>query len=158
MSDSTVAKRFALGFTRGQPDECWEWQKGRQKAGYGAINDRGKVLATHRVAWELANGPIPEGMHVLHRCDNPPCVNDGHLFLGTPKDNDTDKRKKGRANHRGMKGEAHPMTKLTDDDVRAIRASVGTEREVAEKYGVSGTCIGYIRRRQTWKHVPDTPH
>lgn len=76
---------------------CWEWQAGRNEHGYGLFATRrsGRSRA-HRVAYERFVGPIPEGLHVLHTCDNPPCVNPAHLFLGTVKDNSKDMMRKGR--------------------------------------------------------------
>ena len=78
---------------------CWEWTAARQTNGYGRIMHNGRPTAAHRVAWELVNGPIPEGMSVLHRCDNRICVRPEHLFLGTYKDNSDDKIAKGRARY-----------------------------------------------------------
>jgi hypothetical protein len=92
-----------------QPNGCREWQ-GALSDGYGVISDRGKQLGTHRVAWKLTNGPIPDGLHVLHHCDNPPCCQteptegypEGHLFLGTPLDNTQDMSAKGRNHFRAQ--------------------------------------------------------
>ena len=75
---------------------CWEWLAGKDKDGYGKIKIRGKTLQAHRVSWGIHNGPIPEGIGVLHRCDNPSCVNPLHLFLGTTLDNMRDRDAKGR--------------------------------------------------------------
>jgi hypothetical protein len=85
----------------GEPNErgCREWQGARQPTGYGEITVNGKSATTHRLAWELAHGPIPTGMCVCHHCDNPPCCEPSHLFLGTHKDNMQDAAKKGRWPH-----------------------------------------------------------
>jgi len=77
-------------------DECWEWRGGRHTFGHGSKRIKGVMHYTHRLAWAWVNGPIPEGMCVLHHCDNPPCVNPNHLFLGTKADNNHDKMAKGR--------------------------------------------------------------
>lgn len=80
-------------------DECWLWKGAHRDSGYGqfALFDHGNVPASaHRIAYGLANTGIPKGMHVLHRCDNPPCCNPAHLFAGTQKDNMADKKQKGR--------------------------------------------------------------
>lgn len=99
----TPAERLAAGLKR-QPNGCLEWTRYTNTQGYGRISVDGKDVRTHRFAWELANGLIPPGMHVLHHCDNPPCCEteptpgypDGHLFLGTQADNMRDRATKGR--------------------------------------------------------------
>jgi hypothetical protein len=99
----STAERLAAGLEH-KANGCLEWINGTDGRGYGWIHVDGKTVKTHRVAWILANGPIPEGLGVLHRCDNPPCGEtepseaypDGHLFLGTPADNTADMLSKGR--------------------------------------------------------------
>lgn len=82
----------------GGDDSCWNWTGARLPKGYGIVGiSQGKHKYTHRVAWELTNGPIPEGLWVLHRCDNPPCCNPAHLFIGNNRDNVLDMIQKGRA-------------------------------------------------------------
>jgi hypothetical protein len=81
-------------------DDCMVWRGARNGCGYGAKRIGGKVRSTHRLAWEWANGTIPDGMCVLHRCDNPPCCNPSHLFLGTVADNNRDRKAKGRGYNR----------------------------------------------------------
>lgn len=78
-------------------DGCWEWTGSKRGNGYGCLAVGGRQVGAHRVAWETQNGPIPEGLFVLHKCDNPPCVRPDHLFLGTAKDNAMDMARKGRA-------------------------------------------------------------
>ncbi len=93
---------------------CIEWQGARLSAGYGktgAGGRGGKTLLTHRVAYELTHGPIPDGMFVCHHCDNPPCVNVDHLFLGTHEDNTRDKMDKGRHGYGALYGDDHPKRK-----------------------------------------------
>jgi len=77
-------------------DACWNWKAFIDYKGYGQFGFKNKVVRSHRVAWELTFGPIPSGLHVLHRCDNRKCVNPAHLFLGTNKDNVNDRELKGR--------------------------------------------------------------
>lgn len=133
------------------PNECWEWQGWRHPSGHGQIGRgrRGEGLAyTHVVAWEVTNGPVPDGLWVLHRCDNPPCVNPRHLFLGTPADNTHDMVAKRRHSH----GEAH-ATKLSDHDVQEVRRLIAggrTHQSLADEFGVSRSMIGHIGRFSRW--------
>lgn len=97
-----LAFRFWRKVAKGKPDECWEWQGHRERGGYGTVafrkakNQPYQKLA-HRVAWELSNtADIPDGMFVCHTCDNPPCCNPNHLWLGTQADNNRDMIQKGR--------------------------------------------------------------
>ena len=94
-----IGDRFWPKIVRRGPDECWEWQAAKSTRGYGKLGAPGTDAGceyAHRVSWELHNGPIPDGMHVLHHCDNRICVNPQHLFLGTNLDNILDMRAKGR--------------------------------------------------------------
>jgi len=123
-------------------DECWEWQGVRRRDGYGHATRR---LYAHRAAWELTNGPIPRGLHVCHHCDNPPCCNPSHLFLGTDKTNHYDAAMKGRR-----------AQKLTPAIVRTIRnlvASGTRQRAVARVFSISQPMVGYIARRDMWVWV-----
>ncbi len=97
-----AAARFWAKVDIGAPDKCWEWQASCNPAGYGGFQFNGRFGKAHRAAWELANGPIPEGICVLHRCDNPPCCNPAHLWLGTYADNHRDAVAKGRIDPRKL--------------------------------------------------------
>lgn len=105
----------------------------------------------HRLGWEEKNGPIPVGMHVLHKCDVRRCINPEHLFLGKNADNIADKVAKNR--QRAAQGEANRHAVLTEEDVRAIRASSASQKWLARAYGVSVTHMSNIRTRKKWAHI-----
>jgi hypothetical protein len=95
---------------------CLEWTASRNRKGYGQFRLDGKTERAHRVAWQIAHGPIPDGLHVLHKCDNPPCVAVEHLFLGTDADNAADRDAKGR--HLSARGDAHGTHRHPESLVR----------------------------------------
>ena len=137
---------------------CWIWQTGVMGNNkYGCFNHASKNLAAHRFSYELYVGPIPEGLHVLHKCDRPTCVNPDHLFLGTHQDNVRDMVSKGR--HKlppfriPPKGEQQWAAKLTAPQVLAIRADQRRYKHIAEEYGVSKDLISSIRTRRLWRHI-----
>lgn len=139
---------------------CLEWRGAVTENGYGRINVKGQVQRTHRVAYELYVGPIPEGMMVCHHCDNRPCCNPGHLFLGTPKQNTDDMVDKGRHEswmiEADTAGERNPRAKLTTSAVRKIRqayANGRTLKQIAKCYGVHFDTISKIVNRVTWAHI-----
>jgi len=138
---------------------CWEWTGYKNEKGYGVINLQGKRVLAHRMSWLLICGEIPDGLFLLHRCDNPACCRISHLFLGTLADNNADMDEKGRARRTGLimvgKGEANPSAKLTEKDVREIRASSVPGRKLGPKYGVTQVTIDAIRRRAIWSHITD---
>ncbi len=138
-------------------DECWPWKGRRQWAGYGAFSADGKEWRANRIAWHLANGAIEEGLKVLHRCDNPPCCNPRHLFLGTMADNCVDRDTKGRGvPPKRVVGEATTGAKLTAQDVLDIRrrAEAGeTYVSIARSYPVNKGAISKIVRRERWTHL-----
>lgn len=120
MGNSTLETRFWSKVKPAGPDECWEWTGARDGSGYGNAWYRGNATGAHRVSWILAHGGIPEGMCVLHRCDNPPCVNPAHLFLGTHRDNARDREAKGRRTAPRILGERNGVAKVPDDIVRDV--------------------------------------
>jgi hypothetical protein len=133
---------------------CIEWMGAKLGRGYGSIKRDGATFGAHRLAWELKHGPAPEGMNVLHSCDNPPCCNEEHLFLGTDQDNADDKVAKGRQFR--PQGEKHYRAKLTDKDVLAIRqlSTAGKSLSfLAAEFGVSVSTISLIRTRKIWSHL-----
>lgn len=132
---------------------CVEWTGGfsGSRNQYGRTYVAGKATYAHRLAYEVAYGPIPAGMSVLHKCDNPKCVNPKHLFLGTQADNMHDMAAKKRA--RPPKGEAHRCATLNEACVREIRASGQTPAQLAAQLGLSYQAVWAARNRVTWKHV-----
>lgn len=137
----------------GQPDECWEWTRGKNK-GYGTIRtDDARMRNAHVVAWEIHTGQaLPIGMIIRHTCDNPPCTNPAHLLLGTHADNVADKV----ARNRQDKGEKHGMSKLTEGQVREIRARCAAgewQKNVGHDYGIKQANVSSIIRGKTWGHV-----
>lgn len=132
---------------------CWKWT-GMKSQRYGKIFDRDskKVVGAHRISWELHRGPIPKGMSVCHKCDNPECCNPDHLFIGTVLDNIQDKVRKVR--HR--RGEYSHNARLTPLAVRVARRLRGlgfTYRNIATVFGVSVGCSTSAVKRICWKHV-----
>jgi hypothetical protein len=155
--------RFWSKVAKRGPDECWEWQASLNQAGYGQFavvttrpkrNDR-----AHRVSWILQFGEIPDNLCVLHKCDNPKCVNPNHLFLGTRRDNIHDCIAKGRyrigCRHNG---EAHHRALLTEDDVREIRKLQKAKPRpdwilLGKKLGVHPSTISRAACGRTWSHL-----
>lgn len=138
-----LAERFWAKVDKRGPDERWPWSGPRDRKSYGTI---WPSLRAHRVSYELANGPIPAGMCVCHRCDNPPCVNPAHLWLGTIAENTADKMEKGR--QRFLRGDESPAAKLTTAQIAIIRATPGTQKDVAAQFGISQSHVHRIRHDQ----------
>lgn len=128
--------------------DCIEWTNGSNIKGYGRMWVNGRLVTPHRYAYEQEHGEIPEGLVVMHLCDNPKCYNVAHLTLGTPKENSEDMVRKGRQ----AKGSAL-SGKLTEDDVKHIRESSLSHRALGELYGVSQSTITRIIQRKTWRHI-----
>lgn len=148
----SLVERFNAYVTQ-RGSGCWEWQGFRDPNGYGRLNVKNRPVLAHRISWEIHCGPIGVDQQVLHRCDNPPCVRPEHLFLGDPAANSADKLAKKRHRYGVSRGSDHGCAKLTEDQVREIRTSVGPSRIVAEKYGVSGRQVRDIRTRRSWRHI-----
>lgn len=134
------------------PAGCWEWDGILADNGYGRITVGHKHLKAHRYSYELFIGPIPEGLWVLHDCDNRRCVNPEHLYAGTPKENARDMHSRGRAWVRS--GAESPAAKLTQKDVDDIRKRLTngeTTRMLGEEYGVHSSTISRLNTRRRWK-------
>ncbi len=136
-------------------DTCWIWKSSLNKDGYGNLGIGNNNFRSHRIAWELTNGPIPPKMNVLHHCDVRACCNPSHLYLGTQKENRRDADLRGKTNL--PKGSAHPNAKLTEAQVIEIRSTwkpwVYTARMLSAKYGVKKSVIVDILNGKTWKHI-----
>jgi hypothetical protein len=134
---------------------CWEWQGHRDDRGYGTVSLWGRKHRAHRAAYMLLVGPVPDDLEVCHRCDNPPCVNPDHMFLGTHAENMADAKAKGRS----ARGERVSGAKLTEDDVREIRRRYReggiTQSELGREYGLTQGGIGHIVLGTRWAHVRD---
>lgn len=134
---------------------CWLWLGVPTKAGYGVVHIDRWPVAAHRAAYQMAYGEIADGLLVLHSCDRPLCVNPAHLRVGTAQDNADDMLRRGR--QRWLYGSANPASRLTEDDVRSIRAAAaaGTPRtEIAARHSVRPETIGKVVRRERWADVP----
>lgn len=132
--------------------DCWLWLKAKDKNGYGFFKLARKMIKAHRFMWQLLHGPIDRSLQVCHHCDNPPCVNPDHLFVGTCQDNRDDQTRKGR----NLTGTRNPAAKLTDDDVREIRFlydSGWTQQTIADAYGVAQAHISQICLGRCWHGV-----
>jgi len=153
-------KRFWSKVAVAGADECWEWRASRDANGYGlfCLSGGGRVRA-HRFSWEMANCEIPEGLIILHRCDNPPCVNPAHLRLGTQADNVADMVAKGRQKPPpAPREELHWSATLTAAQAVAIyrrAASREPHRGIARDFGVSPTTVARIARRERWQSATE---
>lgn len=146
-----VAQRFWSKLRHDAARGCWLWTGATSDFGHGVVGRGARgagLVKTHRLAWELTFGAIPDGMSVLHRCDVPECCNPGHLFLGTQADNMRDMSAKGRA--------SAPKAQLNTDQVHAIRrakADGAPTGEIAERFGIKGRQVRRIVSREQWRHV-----
>ena len=158
-------ERFWSKVSRVSLNGCWEWTANKNNQGYGLYRPGGtapKRLA-HRLSYADRNGDIPKGMLVLHKCDNPLCVNPDHLVLGTFRDNTQDMVAKGRHRYKPsgiapptLIGVANPKAKLTEEIVRKLRSEMAAGkavRAIARELSMDAATIRDIRNRKTWRHV-----
>jgi hypothetical protein len=138
----TLEGRFWRYVTKGEPGACWRWTGFCDKDGYGKLRDGEANRPAHVISWEVHFGPVPDGMFVLHSCNNPPCPNPSHLKLGNHQENMQDRIAAGHY----ATGEQHPMAKFSDQVVQAVREAVGTYEQIAERFGMSESHVGNIRR------------
>jgi hypothetical protein len=148
---SLAEKHARLTDRSGGPDACWPWIGALNRKGYGifGVNKVGKIA--HRCAYEFAVGPIPDGLYVLHSCDNRRCQNPAHLRAGDQLANMRDMAERGRANK--VRGPQHGMAKLNEAIVRDIRSSADNRADLARRYGVAWETVDAIVKGQTWAHV-----
>lgn len=143
--------------SRGQPNGCrvWTYLDGRPYTWYAEFSLNGRLVYAHRISYEVHRGPIPPGFHVLHSCDNPPCIEPTHLSVGLPVANAQDRESRGRGRQRC--GENAGKARLTETQVLEIRAGFKcggiTKAQLARKFGVSQTAIRAILTGKTWKHL-----
>ena len=135
---------------------CWTWPEDRLfPSGYGQVWWRGRSQRAHRVAYELACGPIPDGLQVNHHCDNPACIRPDHLYVGTQRENIADAVRRGR-HGRARPGSRHHNAKLTEDDVREMRRRANggeSHTAISADFPVGRDVVSRIVRGLEWRHV-----
>lgn len=153
----TLAERLWRRVERRGDDDCWEWQGNRLPSGYGVIGRGGRgngSILTHRAAYEVACEPIPDGMIVLHSCDNPPCCNPKHLSIGTYADNSQDMLAKKRNAYVAHRGSENGYARINPDIVRYIRTQSHRPRtDVAKELGISPCTVRDVLFGRSWSHV-----
>lgn len=159
-----VEARLLASVIKDQSTECWIWQKAKQRSGHALIKmPGGKMAKAHRVAYEVWVGPIPQGLLVLHSCDNGSCINPKHLRTGTHRDNMDDMVSRGRScsgdrnfnKISPLKGSQIGLSKLTEEAVREIRSGMST-REAMQRFGVGKATVCKARTGFGWKHVAES--
>jgi len=146
----TLIHAFWKKVIKGNDGECWDWSGNKDKDGYPLVSFRGKMFRANRIAILTKGEELMDGYHACHSCGNKSCCNPDHIYLGTPMQNNADKK------HHGTYrcGEKIHCAKLTENDVLQIRKIVGTDVNIAKMFGVSPSNICQIRNRKTWRHLP----
>lgn len=143
--------RFECKYMKGTPNECWEWVASKHPFGYGYFQMRGSTKLAHIVSYNLYIGEIPEGLCVLHSCDNPSCVNPNHFFLGTRTDNAIDKVKKGRQKGPiGNRNAAKINFEIADQIREEYKTGLITQKELGKKYHLHDGTIREITKNRSW--------
>lgn len=153
--DLYIIARFWAKVAVGRPTQCWPWRGGAGDGGYGRFKISGKLVLAHHIAWELANGPLPDsdGYHgsvIRHSCDNPPCCNWRHLRNGTQLENVQDMVAKGRHG-------VAPSRKLTSEQIAAIFGDPRSKRVIAAEYGLAHSFVGAIKRGEALRGYTAAP-
>lgn len=149
-------ERFWARVDRPSPTSCWPWLGSHHEFGYGWFWAQGKSRNAHRVAWEMTYGPIPDGLMVMHACDNGTCVNPSHLMVGTGLSNQMDMARKGRSTKGRFVGEKHPGAKLTEANVREVRRRVAAgevHRTIAADFGIGEAYVSVVGRGLSWRSL-----
>ena len=150
-SDVTLKDRLFKKIVIGVAEnDCWDWMGATYKFGYGCIGTSTGLDGAHRVSYKLLVGDIPEGMCVLHTCDNPKCNNPKHLFLGSKKDNAIDRNSKGRGKNPIYRGEDHPKATLTWANVAVIRSGKYRPSELVKMFNVGTNQVSRIINFKRW--------
>ena len=159
MVDPILIERFKAKYALNRQTGCWDWTASTAGKGYGQIKLPGtrRQIYAHHLSYLIHIGEIPKGKHVMHRCDNPKCVNPGHLMVGTSSDNHRDMVSKGRH----LYGDRNGNAILTDSDIRAIRMLCAAgdlpQWRIAQMFGIQQMEVSRIHRRVRWAHVRGTP-
>lgn len=151
MKNKYIQRFWERTQTKG-PDDCWVWTGCKDSMGYGVIYCEKRTIKAHRLSMMIfLKRILSKEEHVLHKCDNPICVNPNHLFIGNMQINNEDMYKK----KRNPRGERHGMAKLTEKDVKEIRKEYGTKtrQELATKFGVGVDAIARAAKAVYWKDV-----
>ena len=146
--DETAIAQLMKGAKRNPNTGCPEWFAPRNPRGYGFIQYRGLKWLAHRFSWIATHGPIPDGKYVCHRCDNPPCVNPEHLFIGTAKENSHDAKRKGRT--RGGLPRLNPVIAA---QIKRRLADGETAAQIARQLDIDYDLVFGIKSGRAWKHV-----